>query len=513
MFIQVNSGAISGIEAVEVTAEINVAEGGLGLYIVGLPDNTIKESEERIQAAFENSGYRLIPKKTIVNLAPADLRKEGSHYDLAIAVGILTATEQIHTTMLEGSMFVGELSLNGHIRPVKGILPLVAMARDKGLKRVFMPQDNTSEGAVVEGIECIGVESLVEICQILQERIPYTPTPNNIDINNIDSEDEFYEDFADVKGQGYVKRALEIAAAGGHNVIMIGSPGSGKTMLARRMPTILPPMTLEEALETTKIHSVAGKIGSNKGLIKQRPFRAPHHLTSQVALIGGGQSPQPGEVSLANNGVLFLDEMPEFGRNVLEVLRQPLEDRHITISRAKYSVDYPARFTLIASMNPCPCGYYNHPTKECSCSAAAVHRYMSHISGPLMDRIDIHIEVVPVTISEMSSTERAESSAEIRKRVIAAREIQLRRFEGLDIHCNAMMNSAMLRKFAALDKVCATLLESAMERLNLSARAYDRIIKVARTIADLEAKESIEPQHITEAIGFRSLDRDTWGRR
>lgn len=513
MFIQVNSGAISGIEAVDVTAEVNVAAGGIGLYIVGLPDNTIKESHERIQAAFENSGYRLIAKKTVVNLAPADLRKEGSQYDLAIAVGILLATEQIHTTMLEDSMFIGELSLNGYIRPVKGVLPLVAMARKKGLKRVFMPEENISEGAVVEGIECIGITTLMELCQILEQKIPYTPAENLINRSGEVEEDEFYEDFADVKGQVYVKRALEIAAAGGHNVIMIGAPGSGKTMLARRLPTILPPMTLEEALETTKIHSVAGKIGANKGLITQRPFRAPHHLTSQVALIGGGQSPQPGEVSLANNGVLFLDEMPEFGRNVLEVLRQPLEDRHITISRAKYSVDYPARFTLIASMNPCPCGYYNHPTKECSCSAAAVHRYMSHISGPLMDRIDIHIEVVPVAISEMTSTEKAESSAEIRKRVIAAREIQLRRFEGLDIHCNAMMNSAMLRRFAPLDKVCSTLLESAMNRLNLSARAYDRIIKVARTIADLEGKENIEPSHITEAIGFRSLDRDTWGAR
>ncbi|MBO5971887.1 MAG: YifB family Mg chelatase-like AAA ATPase [Alistipes sp.] len=512
MFIRINSGAISGIDAVNVTAEVNVASGGIGLYIVGLPDNTIKESHERIQAAFENSGYRLIAKKTVVNLAPADLRKEGSQYDLAIAIGILTATEQIHPTMLDDSMFIGELSLGGAVRPVKGVLPLVAMARKSGFKRVFMPKDNISEGAVVEGIECIGISTLIELCQILEGKIAYSITPHTI-VNEEVVEDEYLEDFADVKGQKYVKRALEIAAAGGHNVIMIGSPGSGKTMLARRMPTILPPMTLEEALETTKIHSVAGKIGTNRGLITQRPFRAPHHLTSQVALIGGGQSPQPGEVSLANNGVLFLDEMPEFGRNVLEVLRQPLEDRHITISRAKYSVDYPANFTLIASMNPCPCGYYNHPTKECSCSAAAVHRYMSHISGPLMDRIDIHIEVVPVSISEMTTAERAESSAEIRKRVIAAREIQLRRFEGLDIHCNAMMNSAMLRRFAPLDKGVATLLESAMSRLNLSARAYDRIIKVARTIADLEGKEHIEPQHITEAIGFRSLDRETWGIR
>jgi magnesium chelatase family protein len=512
MFVKVHTGAICGIEAVEVLTEVNVANGGLGLYIVGLPDNTIKESNERIQAAFENSGYRLLAKKIVVNLAPADLRKEGSQYDLSIAIGILSATEQIETTMLDDSMFIGELSLNGHLRPVKGVLPLVVMARDKGLKRVFMPTENVSEGAVVEGIDTIGVETLAELCNILTNKMPCIATHHTINNQDIEENSDFAEDFADVKGQTYVKRALEIAAAGGHNVIMVGAPGSGKTMLARRLPTILPPMTLEEALETTKIHSVAGKIGAHKGLINHRPFRSPHHLTSQVALIGGGQSPQPGEVSLANNGVLFLDEMPEFGRNVLEVLRQPLEDRHITISRAKYSVDYPANFTLVASMNPCPCGYYNHPTKECTCSAAAVHRYMANISGPLMDRIDMHIEVTPVSINEMSDTTPTETSAAIRARVIAARDIQLKRFEGLDIHCNAMMNSAMLRKFAPLSKECSERLELVMERLNLSARAYDRIIKVARTIADLDNSEAIELRHITEAIGYRSLDRESWGR-
>lgn len=512
MFVKVNTGALSGIDAVDVTVEVNVAGGGIGLFIVGLPDNTIKESHERIQAAFENSGYRLIAKKTVVNLAPADLRKEGSQYDLAIAIGILVASEQITTDMLSDSMFIGELSLNGTLRPVKGVLPLVAMARQRGIKRVFMPEENTSEGAIVEGVECVGIRTLLELCEIVSGRMPYVAAQGIIEASAQLEESEYIEDFADVKGQPVVKRALEIAAAGGHNVIMVGAPGSGKTMLARRMPSILPPMTLEEALETTKIHSVAGKIGAHRGLITSRPFRAPHHLTSQVALIGGGQSPQPGEVSLANNGVLFLDEMPEFGRNVLEVLRQPLEDRHITISRAKYSVDYPANFTLIASMNPCPCGYYNHPTKECTCSAAAVHRYMGHISGPLMDRIDIHIEVVPVSISEMTSDVCGESSAQIRERVVRAREIQRHRFEGLDIHCNAMMNSAMLRRFAPLDKASSQLLEMAMTRLNLSARAYDRIIKVARTIADLEAKESIESNHIAEAIGYRSLDRENWGR-
>ena len=512
MFVKVHTGAISGIEAVAVTVEVNVASGGLGLFLVGLPDNTIKESEQRIHAAFENSGYRLVAKKTVVNLAPADLRKEGSQYDLPIAIGILAATEQIVPTMLDDSMFIGELSLDGTLRPVKGVLPLVAMARDKGLKRVFMPHDNVAEGAVVEGVETVGVGSLVELCQIVMGRMPYEVAKSSMSAEDEALNDTYAEDFADVKGQAYVKRALEIAAAGGHNVIMVGSPGSGKTMLARRMPTIMPPMTLEEALETTKIHSVAGKIGAHRGLMRTRPFRAPHHLTSQVALIGGGQSPQPGEVSLANNGVLFLDEMPEFGRSVLEVLRQPLEDRHISISRAKYSVDYPANFTLIASMNPCPCGYYNHPTKECTCSPSAVHRYMAHISGPLMDRIDIHIEVIPVEISEMSNAKPAESSAKVRERVTAAREIQLRRFEGLNIHCNAMMNSAMLRDFAPLSKECSMLLESAMTRLNLSARAYDRIIKVARTIADLEGVESIAPHHISEAIGYRALDREGWGR-
>ena len=512
MFVRVHTGAIAGIDAVEVSVEVNVAGGGLGLFIVGLPDNTIKESEERIHAAFENSGFKLQTKKTVVNLAPADLRKEGSQYDLPIAIAILVATEQIQSELIDGSMFIGELSLNGTLRPVKGVLPLVALARDKGLKRVFMPLENCAEGAVVEGIECIGVGSLLELCEILSGRMPYTAAEHIISASQSEEESLYAEDFADVKGQVYVKRALEIAAAGGHNVIMVGAPGSGKTMLARRMPTIMPPMTMEEALETTKIHSVAGKIGSHRGLISERPFRAPHHLTSQVALIGGGQSPQPGEVSLAHNGVLFLDEMPEFGRSVLEVLRQPLEDRHINISRAKYSVDYPANFTLIASMNPCPCGYYNHPTKECTCSTAAVHRYMAHISGPLMDRIDIHIEVVPVSIAEMSTTERGEPSSQIRRRVVAARDIQRQRFEGLDIHCNAMMNSSMLRKFAPLDRACSELLELAMARLNLSARAYDRIIKVARTIADLEAKPNIEPQHISEAIGYRSLDRENWGR-
>ena len=512
MFAKIHTGAIVGIDAVGVEVEANVAGGGIGLYLVGLPDNAIKESEQRIRAAFENTEYRMTAKKIVVNLAPADLRKEGSLYDLPIAVAILAATEQVQSRLAEDSMFIGELSLDGSLRAVKGVLPLVDMARRMGLRRVFMPLDNTCEGVVVEGIDVVGASSLAEVADMLNGSREIVPAASDMQTSSHDDNSLYAEDFADVKGQGYVKRALEIAAAGGHNIMMVGAPGSGKTMLARRMPTIMPPMTMAEALETTKIHSVAGKIGTHCGLISSRPFRAPHHLTSQVALIGGGQSPQPGEVSLAHNGVLFLDEMPEFGHSVLEVLRQPLEDRRITISRARYTVDYPANFTLVASMNPCPCGYYNHPTKECTCSAAAVHRYMGRISGPLMDRIDIHVEVIPVSVAEMSSTRREESSAEIRSRVMAARERQRERFAATGIHTNAMMNSRMLRELSPLDRTSAELLERAMDRLKLSSRAYDRIIKVARTIADLEGAADIAPSHISEAINYRTLDRETWGR-
>lgn len=513
MFAKIHTGALAGIEALDVTVEANVAAGGIGLYLVGLPDSTIKESEQRIRSAFENSELRMTAKKIVVNLAPADLRKEGSLYDLPIAVAILAATGQVDAGMTDGSMFVGELSLDGSLRGVRGVLPLVAMAREKGLRRVFLPRANVKEGAVVEGIEVVGAESLGEVAAMLDGRCEIVPAERGATVgaDAAAAAGRFAEDFADVRGQAAVKRALEIAAAGGHNVIMVGAPGSGKTMLARRMPTIMPPMTLDEALETTRIHSVAGKIGSHRGLVAERPFRSPHHLTSQVALIGGGQSPQPGEVSLAHNGVLFLDEMPEFGHSVLEVLRQPLEDRRITVSRARYSVEYPANFTLVASMNPCPCGYYNHPEKECTCSAAAVHRYMGRISGPLMDRIDIHVEVVPVSIAEISSTRAGESSAEIRRRVVAAREVQSARFAGTGVHTNAMMNSRMLREFAPLSRESASLLEQAMQRLRLSARAYDRIIKVARTIADLEAEADISPAHISEAITYRTLDRESWG--
>lgn len=510
MVVKAFTGTVAGIGAMMVTVEVSITGGGLGLFLVGLPDNAVRESEQRIRSAFENASYRMTSRKCVVNLAPADLRKEGSGFDLPIAVAILAATEQIEAEKLAESVFVGELSLDGAIRGVRGVLPITAEARDRGFKRIYVPKENAMEAAVVDGIEVLAVESLTEVASSLNGEIEIAAEDRKIDTS---SEVQTYaEDFADVKGQVHAKRALEIAAAGGHNVIMIGPPGSGKTMLARRMPSIMPPMTTDEALETTKIHSVAGKLGASRGLMSQRPFRAPHHLASPVALIGGGQNPQPGEVSLAHNGVLFLDEMPEFGHGVLEVLRQPLEDKHITISRARYAVDYPSNFTLVASMNPCPCGYYNHPTKECSCSTAAVHRYIGRISGPLMDRIDLHVEVTPVEREEMASTTLAESSASIRERVMRARRVQAERFVGTGIHTNTMMSSAMLRKFCPLTAESRMLLDRAMERLQLSARAYDRIIKVARTIADLEGAADIAPTHISEAITYRSLDRESWGR-
>ncbi len=512
MFVKISTASIYGIDAMPVTVEANVSNG-LGMFLVGLPDSAVKESQDRIRSAFLNCDMKMPGKRLVVNLAPADVRKEGSAFDLPIAVAVLAATEQISDKKLSEYMITGELSLDGAVKPVKGVLPIAVTAKKLGFRGVIVPVENVPEAAVVQGIDVIGAENLRQIAGFLNGNIEIEPAPHTIDADDGDDDRLFAEDFSDVKGQSHVKRALEIAAAGGHNVIMIGAPGSGKTMLARRISGIMPPMTLDEALETTKVHSVAGKLGSQRGLMRTRPFRAPHHLTSQVALIGGGTNPQPGEVSLAHNGILFLDELPEFGRSVLEVLRQPMEEKGITVSRAKYSVEYPANFTLIASMNPCPCGYYNHPTKECVCGGGAVFRYLNRISGPLMDRIDLHIEVTPVPLAEMTSAVPGESSAEIRRRVIAARRIQQRRFSDCNgVHTNAMMNSKMLRIFCPLTREAAAMLETAMERLSLSARAYDRIIKVARTIADLAGADDITTSHIAEAINYRSLDRESWGR-
>ena len=513
MFARTSTGAIVGVEAVRVAVEANCGGSGLGLELVGLPDNAVKESRQRIRAAFENSGLHMTQRLTVVNLAPADLRKEGASFDLPIAVCMLAVTNQIPDTMLGETMFAGELSLDGTLKSVRGILPMALCARREGLRRMVVPSGNAAEAAVVDGLEVIAVESIGQTVAFLRGDAAIGPARPAQTYGATDTAGRFDEDFADVKGQARVKRALEIAACGGHNVIMIGSPGSGKTMLARRLPTILPPLSRDEALETTKIHSVAGKSDVRQGLMSRRPFRAPHHLASQVALIGGGQSPQPGEVSLAHNGILFLDELPEFGRSVLEVLRQPLEDKRITVSRSKYSVEYPCNFTLVAAMNPCPCGYYNHPDKECTCGAAAVQRYVNRISGPLLDRIDIHVEVTPVPLSDLSTPSSGEEpSAVIRERVMRAREIQRRRFDGIaGVHTNAMMNSKMLREFCPLEPRAGALLESAMERLRLSARAYDRIIKVARTIADMDGSQNITQAHIAEAIQYRTLDREGWG--
>lgn len=512
MFVKCHSACTLGIDAIRITVEANLSMG-IGMFLVGLPDNAVRESQDRIRSAFENSGLKMTGKRLVVNLAPADIRKEGSAFDLPIAVSILAASEQIASEHLDEYLIVGELSLDGSVKPVKGALSIAMLAAAEGFKGLILPTENAPQAAVVEGIDVIGVDNLRQAADFLSGATAIEPLRRTIEEEILTPFGNFDEDFSDVKGQQHVKRALEIAAAGGHNAIMIGSPGSGKTMLARRMPTIMPPMTTEEILETTRIYSVAGKCAEGDALITKRPFRAPHHLASQVALIGGGSSPQPGEVSLAHNGILFLDELPEFGRSVLEVLRQPLEDKKILVSRAKYSIEYPSNFMLIASMNPCPCGYYNHPTKECLCSSGAVAKYMNRISGPLMDRIDLHIEVTPVEISKIGGRTHEESSAEIRKRVIAAREIQKRRFANFNgIHTNAMMNSKMLREFCPLDSSASALLNKAIERLGLSARAYDRIIKVARTIADLAAQPDITAQHIAEAINYRSLDRESWGR-